>query len=68
VIEQERHEFTHKEINMEPLKVGAPRQFVRLTQKLGRKKERMERPKIFVELEDVTTSETKSISPTRIEE
>jgi hypothetical protein len=28
----------------------------------------MEEPENFVELEDVTTSETESISPTRIEE
>jgi hypothetical protein len=37
---------------MAPLKVGAPSQFVRVTRKLGRK-EIMEEPKSFVELEDV---------------
>jgi len=32
------------------------------------KKERMEEPDNFVEMADVKTSKTKSISPTRIEE
>jgi hypothetical protein len=41
---------------MAPLKVGTPRPFVRVTRQAGRKKERMEEPKSFVELEDITTS------------
>jgi hypothetical protein len=53
---------------MAPPKVGAPSRFVRVTRQSGRKKERMEEPENFVELEDVTTSETESISPTRVEE
>jgi hypothetical protein len=53
---------------MAPPKVGAPDRFVRVTRQSGRKKERMEEPESFLELEDVTTSETKYISPTRIEE
>jgi hypothetical protein len=53
---------------MAPLKVGTPSQFVRVTRQSGRKKERMEEPENFVELEDVTTSETESRSPTMIYE
>jgi hypothetical protein len=53
---------------MVPPKIGTPSQFVRVTQQSGRKKERMEEPDNFVELEDMKTSETESISPTRIKE
>jgi hypothetical protein len=53
---------------MAPLKVGTSNQFVRVTQHSGRKKERMEEPDNFVEIEDVMASETESINPTMIEE
>jgi hypothetical protein len=43
---------------MAPPKIGAVSIFVVVTRQSSRKKERMEEPKNFVELEDVTTSET----------
>jgi hypothetical protein len=52
---------------MAPPKVSAPRRFVRMNRQSGRKKETMEEPKKIVDLDDVTTSETESIIPTRIE-
>jgi len=53
---------------MEPPKVGAPNKIGWVTRKYGRKKEQMEEPEKFVELEDINIFETESISPTRVEE
>jgi hypothetical protein len=54
--------------NMTPPKFGTPWKYVRVTQQGQRRKERLEEPENVVELEDVTTSETESLSPTRVEE
>jgi hypothetical protein len=57
-----------KEIKMEPPKVGGPRQFARVTRKTRKKKERITKPTNIVEVEDATTPENESLSPTRVEE
>jgi hypothetical protein len=54
--------------NMTPPKFGTPGKYVRVTRQGQRRKERMAEPKNVVELEDVTTSEIESLSPTRVEE
>jgi hypothetical protein len=43
---------------MTPPKFGAPGQYVRVTRKGQRCKERMRQPENVVEMEDVTTSDT----------
>jgi hypothetical protein len=53
---------------MTPPKFGAPGKYVRVTRQGQRRKERMVEPENIIELEDVTTSETESLSPTRVEE
>jgi hypothetical protein len=53
---------------MTPPKFDVPGQYVWVTRQGQRCKERMPQPENVVELEDVTTSDTKSISPTWVEE
>jgi hypothetical protein len=53
---------------MTPPNFGSPGQFVMVTRQGQRRKERMHQPENIVELEDVTTSDPKSISLTQVEE
>jgi hypothetical protein len=53
---------------MTPPKFGTPGKYVRVTRQGQRRKERMVEPENVIELEDVTTSETESLIPMRVEE
>ena len=53
---------------MTPPNFGAPCQYIRGTPQVERSKESMRDPKNVVDLEDVITSKTSSIIPTRVEE
>jgi hypothetical protein len=53
---------------MTPLKVGTLGRYFGVTRQAGRRKERMIEPEDDVHLEEVTTSVTDSIIPSKVEE
>jgi hypothetical protein len=53
---------------MTPRKFGTLGQYIWVTRQGQWRKERMVEPHNVIELEDVTNSETESLSPTRVEE
>ena len=60
--------FDYSFNNMTPPKFGAPGKYFRVTRHDQRRKEWLVEPENVVELEDVTTLETKSLNLTRVEE